>query len=269
MSFSLQFNALKGQLFINIEGVLRSTNLRCCRQMLEVSFQPRLFTRVWGGGWSRLKVDVLKAKLSGWVKNKARTSPFVLVCCSLSHLSQPLAYHDLSVWAGGAESTHPAAGQGWPGAPRCCDTPGDAAEPLVGRLCHWWSWRNSGHSLPPFCGLKQVSPCRRIHFTCFLICWSNRVRSVGKAEITFKFPDSLRRLLSVYDVVTAPRLMCLFYSHSSECTEQGCTTATTTKVYTRRYLADKPTAKITGCRYVEICETRLVMFVWNRLILSS
>lgn len=84
---------------------------------------------------------------------------------------------------------------------------------------------------------------------------------MGKAEITFKFPDSLRRLLSVHDVVTAPRLMCLFYSHSSECTEQGYTTATTTKVYTRSYSASKSLAKITGCRYMEICETWIVMFV--------
>lgn len=70
----------------------------------------------------------------------------------------------------------------------------------------------------------RVSPCRGIHFACFLICWSNRVRSVGKAKITFKFPNSPRRLLSVYHVVTVPQLMYLFHSHSSECTEQGYTT---------------------------------------------
>lgn len=92
----------------------------------------------------------------------------------------------------------------------------------------------------------RVSPCRGINFTCFLICWSNRVRSVGKAKIAFKFPDSLRRLLSVYDVVTAPKLMHLLYSPSSECTEQGYTTK---KVYKKRNLPRKPKAKMTRRRY--------------------
>ena len=47
---------------------------------------------------------------------------------------------------------------------------------------------------------------------------------MGKAKIAFQFPDSLRKLLSVYDVVPAPKLKFLFYSCSSECTEQGYTT---------------------------------------------
>lgn len=33
MFFSLQFSALKSQFFISIEGVLRSTKLKCCGQM--------------------------------------------------------------------------------------------------------------------------------------------------------------------------------------------------------------------------------------------
>lgn len=47
---------------------------------------------------------------------------------------------------------------------------------------------------------------------------------MGKAKITFGFLDSLRRLLSVYDVVTDPKLIYIFYSHSSECAQQGYTT---------------------------------------------
>lgn len=44
MSFSLQYSALRRQLSISIEAVLRNA-LKCCGQMLEVSFQPRLLTR--------------------------------------------------------------------------------------------------------------------------------------------------------------------------------------------------------------------------------
>lgn len=157
MSFSLQFSALRRQLSVSIEAVLRSAHLKCCGNVLEVSFQPRLLTGVRGRGWSRLKIDLFKAKVSGRVKTKPRTSPFVLVCRSLSHLSLPLAYHDLSIWAGGAESTHLASGKCMARSTTALWHPRDAAEPVVGRLCHWWSWRNSGHSLPPSHGPKQES----------------------------------------------------------------------------------------------------------------
>lgn len=79
----------------------------------------------------------------------------------------------------------------------------------------------------------RASPCRGIHFACFLICWSNRVGSVGKAKITFKFPHSPRRLLSVCDLAAAPRLMYLFYCRSSERTEQCYATK---KVYKKQVL---------------------------------
>lgn len=258
MSFSLQYSALRRQLSISIEAVLRNA-LKCCGQMLEVSFQPRLLTR--GRGWSRLKIDFFKAKVSGRVKTKPRTLflcpgvPFPLSPLSASRLplSQCLCWwcweHPPGSW-----ETHGQEHHGTVTPPGCCRACGGQALPLM-------KLKEFRAQPPPFPWPKtRVSPCRRIHFTCFLICWSNRVRSVGKAEITFKFPDSLRRLLSVYNVVTAPRLMCLFYSHNSECTER-CYTTATTKVYTRRYLASKPTAKITGCRYMEIHETWMIMFV--------
>lgn len=235
MSFSLQFSALRRQLSVSIEAVLRSAHLKCCGNVLEVSFQPRLLTGVRGRGWSRLKIDLFKAKVSGQVKTKPRTLslcpgvPFPLSSLSASCLprSQYLGWwcweHSPGIWEMHGQEHHSTVTP-----PGCCRACGGQALPLM-------KLKEFRAQPPPFPWPKaRVSPCRRIHFTCFLICWSNRVRSVGKAEITFKFPDSLRRLLSVYDVVTAPRLMCLFYSHSSEYTEQGYTTATTTKVYTRR-----------------------------------
>lgn len=169
------------------------------------------------------------------LKTNPEPSPFGLVCCSLSQLCfLPTMISTSELVVLRAPTWH--LGNAWPRAPWLCDTPRDAAEPVEGSSATDEVEGIQGTASPFPWPKTQVSPCRRIHFTCFLICWSNRVRSVGKAEITFKFPDSLRRLLSVYDVVTASRLMCLFYSHSSECTEQGYTTATATQVYTRCYL---------------------------------
>lgn len=215
--------------------------------------------------WGKEEINLNWRLISSRPKSvtELKTNPELSICVLFSLLSpsascppgsQCLSWlcweHPPGMWAGRGQDhqalRHP---QG------CCRACGGQALPLM-------KLKEFRAQPPPFPWPKTgISPCRRIHSTCFLICWSNRVRSVGKAEITFKFPDSLRRLLSVYDVVTTPRLMCLFYSHSSECTEQGYTTPATTKVYTRSYLASKPTAKITGCRYMEISETWLVMFV--------
>lgn len=91
-----------------------------------------------------------------------------------------------------------------------------AAEPAVSRLQHWWARRMHSTASLLTSAWTRASPCRGIYFTCFLICWSNRVRPAGKAKIAFKLPNSLRRLLSVYNVVTVSKLMDLFCSHSSE-----------------------------------------------------
>lgn len=158
MFFSLQFNALKNQLFVSVEEVLRSTNLKCCGQMSDVSFQPRLLRSVWGGERSRLKeqIDFFKAKVIDRVKNKPRTlSHWAGVLFPLSALL--LAYHDLNIWAGGAESTHRASGQCMATSTTALWHPQGCCRACGRQLCHWWSWRNSGHSLPPFHGPKHKS----------------------------------------------------------------------------------------------------------------
>lgn len=153
-------------------------------------------------------------------------------------------------------------GNAWPRAPQLCDTPRDAAEPVEGRLCHWWSWRNSGHSLPPFYGPKHESH-RAGEFISLAFSSAEVIGSDqwGKQKLLSSFLTPWEGCCLYMMWLQLPD-WCVYFTATALSAQSRVTQQQQQrKVYTRCYLASKPTDKITGCRYMEICETWLVMFV--------